>query len=70
MQKFDRLISTKEAAAYLGLKPASLIRYRWLGTGPRYVRPGGGRAVRYSIKDLDDWIAANTVHSGSSRVVA
>jgi predicted DNA-binding transcriptional regulator AlpA len=66
MQKLDRLITTKEAADYLNLSPASLIRYRWQGAGPRFVRPGGGRAVRYSISDLQAWVSSNTVGAGPS----
>lgn len=70
MSKPIPLITTKEAAAYLSLKPATLIRYRWQGIGPKYIRPGGGRAVRYSLTDLDAWIAANTVAGSVSGVAA
>lgn len=55
------LLHTKDAAKLLGLSPAMLERLRWMGEGPPYVHPTGGRAVRYRYRDLTDWIERHRV---------
>ncbi len=59
----EPLLHERDAAQRLGLTEASLQKYRYLGTGPAFVRPGGRKrgAVRYQLSDLDEWIAANRV---------
>ena len=55
------LLDTKQAAAYLGISPATL--HTWRST-KRNVLPYvklGGKHVRYRIADLDAYIAANVV---------
>lgn len=47
--------NTKEAAAYLNLRPTTLDQWRWSGRGPRFVKIG--RSVRYRIADLDAFLA-------------
>jgi hypothetical protein len=55
----DRLLTTAQAAAYLGRKPRTLQNWRNnLHTGPRY--SGVRNGIRYRLSDLDAWIAANT----------
>ncbi|MEO0464939.1 MAG: helix-turn-helix domain-containing protein [Pseudomonadota bacterium] len=54
-----RLISTDEAAALLGLSPRTLEALRFRREGPPYVKLG--RAVRYDLGELEDWIASNRV---------
>ena len=46
-----RLMSVSEAAAYLGVSPASLRKWSNSGLVPTYRTPGGQR--RYSVEDLD-----------------
>ena len=46
-----RLMSVGEAAAYLGVSPASLRKWSNSGLVPTYRTPGGQR--RYSVEDLD-----------------
>ena len=46
-------LTTEQAAAYLGLSPNTLHRWRWSGHGPRYRKLG--RSVRYMRADLDAW---------------
>ena len=46
-------LNTREAAAHLGLSPATLTRYRVTGDGPVFLKFGGN--VRYLREDLDDW---------------
>lgn len=61
--KLENLLHERDAASYLGLSVAWLQRARWKRVGPRYVKVGSlqGRAVRYCIADLDQYIAENTV---------
>ncbi|MCJ7544219.1 MAG: helix-turn-helix domain-containing protein [Phycisphaerae bacterium] len=55
-----KLLSRREAAEYLGLKPQTLATWRVTG---RYNLPvvKVGRSVRYRVADLEKWIAARTV---------
>ena len=57
------LLTTREAAEYLNVKPNTLDIWRMKGAGPRYVRLGTGtrQPIRYSIKDLDAYIEACAV---------
>jgi hypothetical protein len=47
------------AAQYLGVQPATLRRWRSLGTGPAYKKLK--KAVRYSLEDLQDYLQKQTV---------
>lgn len=47
------------AAQYLGVQPATLRRWRSLGTGPAYKKLK--KAVRYSLEDLHDYLQKQTV---------
>ena len=49
-----RLMSVGEAAAYLGVSPASLRKWSNSGLVPTYRTPGGQR--RYSVEDLDTFM--------------
>jgi len=50
------LLTTSQAADYLGMRPATLEQWRWRGDqGPRFVALSR-RAVRYRRTDLDDFI--------------
>ena len=50
----DQLITETETARLLGLKVATLRRWRWAGKGPRFLKLGG--AVRYDPADLEAFI--------------
>lgn len=58
------LLTTKEAADYLGLSKAFLERDRWAGARIPFIRVGS-RAVRYRLQDLDDYIEARVRTSTS-----
>ena len=58
------LLTTEQAAEFLGITPRFLEVRRMRGGGPRYVNISK-RAVRYSLTDLQAWIAARTVGSTS-----
>ena len=49
------LLTTKEAAKYLGVSEAFLERDRWAGATIPFVRIGA-RAVRYEISALDAFV--------------
>jgi predicted DNA-binding transcriptional regulator AlpA len=51
---------TKAAAAYCGVAASTLQRWRYLGTGPAFVRISG-RLVVYREADLDSWLLARRV---------
>lgn len=61
------LLSTGQAAEYLGLKPNYLEKMRLSGGGPAFVKLTGGPAgmVRYAREDLDAWIASSRRRSTS-----
>ena len=44
------LLNEKETAILLGLKVATLRRWRWAGSGPRFLKVGG--AIRYDPVDI------------------
>ena len=50
----DGLMDTKAAAAYLGLKPLTLVDFRTRRVGPVWCKLGG--ACRYLRSDLDAYI--------------
>ena len=49
------IVDTAAAAAHLSLAPITLAKMRIASGGPRYLK--FGRAVRYRLTDLHDWIA-------------
>ena len=51
----DRLLTTKEAARFLGVSVAFLERDRWAGAEIPFVRVGS-RGVRYRRSDLEAYI--------------
>ena len=56
----DRILTEKEAAAYLNLQQNTLNRWRMLNAGPDYSRIGIGRGtIRYRQSILDDWLNKN-----------
>ncbi len=52
----DQLMTETETARLLGLKVATLRRWRWAGKGPHFLKLGG--AVRYDPADLTAFIKA------------
>lgn len=59
------LMTRVEAAAYLGITPAALAQHASRGTGPQYAKLSG-RAVRYRVSDLDDWVESKLRDSTSN----
>ena len=51
----NRLLSTKEAAKFLGMSEAFLERDRWAGARIPFIKVGA-RAVRYEVETLEAFI--------------
>lgn len=62
----DRYFKPQEAAAYLRTSTSTLAKRRLYCDSPRFTRIG--RAIRYAKRDLDEFMAANTVCSTSDKV--
>jgi predicted DNA-binding transcriptional regulator AlpA len=54
----EPLASPAEVAAVLGISTAQLANFRYLGTGPAFVKVG--RRVRYRWSDLAAYVEAQT----------
>ena len=54
-------LTTRTAAEYLSLQPATLEQWRWNGKGPRFVKLG--RSVRYRQADLDAFLDARVFNN-------
>mgnify|MGYP000911004930 CR=1 FL=1 len=67
----SRLLTSKEAAQYLGVAEQTLRIFRMSGKGPRYVKIGGGPKgrVRYKLEDMDAYVAACTYKSTTEECV-
>lgn len=64
MTQADRLLTTKEAANYLGLQGQTLSVWRCEKRYPdlRYIKVGAH--VRYRLSDLEEWLQGRTVGTG------
>ena len=62
LAKKDRL-NNEEAARYLGLKAATLNKWRVYGEGPPFIKVG--RLVRYRRADLDAYLSGRLFQSTS-----
>lgn len=58
-RRADDILSSEEAAAYLGVKTATLLKWSEAGKGPRSCKYGEGRTARrmYRRGWLDEYIA-------------
>ena len=54
------LLTTNEAAKMLRHTPQTLRRWRWAGTGPRFLK---GNPCLYDMRDLEAWIESRKVRS-------
>lgn len=61
-----KLLTTKEAANYLGVSKAFLERDRWAGAQIPFLRVGS-RTVRYRREDLDTYLASRVRRSTSDQ---
>jgi hypothetical protein len=59
------LLTQSEAAELLRLNEKTLERLRISGGGPKYIRLGKTRAIRYRPEDLESWLASKLISSTS-----
>ena len=64
----QELLTTKEAAEHVGLSVSTLNQYRVTGRGPKYIRLGGSRLVRYDRAQLEAWALSDQRQSTSEVV--
>lgn len=55
----DKLLTTKAAAAILGISPRTLQSWRAQGKSPKYQRLGH-KTIRYKEEDLKQWVKENS----------
>ena len=63
-----KILTTKEAANYLGVSAAFLERDRWAGARIPFIKVGS-RAVRYRLSDLDTYLDSKVRNSTSEEVL-
>jgi predicted site-specific integrase-resolvase len=61
----QKLISSDEAAAILGISASALNKWRGKGAGPQFVKAGS--RVLYDERDLEKFISANRQRSTAVR---
>lgn len=64
----DPLLSPKEVQAEYGFSPQTLANWRWMDTGPAYIKttPGRSGRIRYKRSALEAWLNAQTVQTGGA----
>ena len=65
----QHLLTTREAAQFLGVSNAFLERDRWAGARIPFIKVGS-RAVRYRLADLETYLDTQTRRSTSDPGVA
>ena len=61
----EDLLTTKQAAQFVGLSESTLNQYRVTGRGPKFIRLGGSRLVRYDRHQLEAWARSDQRQSTS-----
>jgi len=66
------LLPSPQAAAWLGVQPQTLRKWRCQGKGPRFVRLGTGRQspAAYRLADLEAWVESRSFASTAEETVA
>ncbi|HYH38274.1 MAG TPA: helix-turn-helix domain-containing protein [Azospirillum sp.] len=62
-----RKLSSREAAARIGISPSALSKWRRRRFGPEFIRINS-RLVRYDAETVDAWLAAQRVPASSGAV--
>ena len=65
-EKPTGLARAKAVAEYLNTTEHYLTRLRYERRGPKYIRMGGGRSIRYRWCDVLDWVEQNTCITSES----
>jgi hypothetical protein len=59
------LLTSRQVAAHLLVSERHLARLRRAGTGPKYIRFGKNKEVRYPPEEVESYVAAGLVSSTS-----
>ncbi len=59
----EALMTAREAAEYLGLRPQTLAIWRCDARHLPYIKCG--RSVRYKLSDLEQFVESRTIQAGS-----
>ncbi len=73
MKTSDPILSTLEAAEFLGVAVQTLAVWRCRGGGPAFIRlssTGRGGRVGYRASDLESWLSERRAFSTSEEAVA
>jgi hypothetical protein len=64
----DELLSPKQVHDEYGFSPQTLANWRWMGTGPAYIKttPAKSGRIRYRRSAIEGFLDAQTVSAGSS----
>lgn len=57
----EPLVAPDDVAEYVGVSSKTLAQWRYLGSGPRFVK--AGRCVRYRWSDVEAWLAARSLEN-------
>lgn len=72
MQEPHALLTTAQAADFLGLRPQTLRGWRLLGFGPQFFRPGRSSRTpaKYRLTDLQKFLESRCFRSTSQETLA
>ena len=60
----DQLLRPDSVSEGIGVPETTLAQWRYLGTGPAYIKVG--KHVRYRRSDLEAWLDSQTRNAGGS----
>lgn len=68
MDEKDGLLSPKQVHADYGFSVQALATWRWMGTGPDYIKTSPGRSgrIRYKRSSIEKWLDERTVSGGAA----
>jgi hypothetical protein len=66
--KDDGLLSPKQVQDKYGFSVQTLANWRWMGTGPDYIKTSAARSgrVKYRRRSIEAWLDASTVTAGGA----
>ncbi|MEV7309439.1 helix-turn-helix domain-containing protein [Streptomyces microflavus] len=64
----DELLSPKRVEELYGFKAGTLANWRWIGTGPDYIKTSPQRSgrIRYKRSAVEAWLNERTVSGGQA----
>ncbi|MFJ3719069.1 helix-turn-helix transcriptional regulator [Streptomyces sp. NPDC090057] len=65
----EELLTPKQVRAVYGFSEQSLASWRWMGTGPDYIKTSPGRSgrIKYKRSAIEAWLEARTLKAGGQR---